>query len=133
VKTLPFHFDCFDVVASVAVISLKLWIGANAWDGLNQPHRFAAAEAFDRMSRFVFGLFSVSHAGNELVARNAVSWRLILGCDQIRLNVKHAAVLRDPGFAHGIGQFAVIQAVAPSVGIEVSPSPQADFCLLLCQ
>jgi putative ABC transport system substrate-binding protein len=31
------------------------------------------------------------------------------------------AVLRDPGFAHGIGQFAVIQAVAPSVGIEVSP------------
>jgi putative ABC transport system substrate-binding protein len=36
-------------------------------------------------------------------------------------SVKHAAVLRDPGFAHGIGQFAVIQAVAPSVGIEVSP------------
>lgn len=33
----------------------------------------------------------------------------------------NAAVLRDPGFAHGIGQFAVIQAVAPSVGIEVSP------------
>src|SRR5262249_9537314 len=30
-------------------------------------------------------------------------------------------VLRDPGFAHGIGQFAVIQAAAPSVGIEVSP------------
>ena len=38
-------------------------------------------------------------------------------------SVKQAAsfVLRDPGFAHGIGQFAVIQAVAPSVGIEVSP------------
>ena len=35
--------------------------------------------------------------------------------------VKRAAVLRDPGFAHGIGQFAVIQAAAPSVGIEVSP------------
>jgi putative ABC transport system substrate-binding protein len=32
-----------------------------------------------------------------------------------------AAVLRDPTFAQGIGQFAVIQAVAPSVGIEVSP------------
>src|SRR6478736_5392391 len=40
---------------------------------------------------------------------------------EIAPNVKHAAVLRDPGFAHGIGQFAVIQAVAPSVGIEVSP------------
>jgi putative ABC transport system substrate-binding protein len=35
--------------------------------------------------------------------------------------VKHAGVLRDPGFAHGVGQFAVLQAVAPSVGIEVSP------------
>jgi len=40
---------------------------------------------------------------------------------EIAPSVKHAAVLRDPGFAHGIGQFAVIQAVAPSVGIEVSP------------
>jgi ABC-type uncharacterized transport system substrate-binding protein len=33
----------------------------------------------------------------------------------------HAAVLRDAGTAAGIGQFAVIQAVAPSVGIEVKP------------
>ena len=40
---------------------------------------------------------------------------------EIAPSVKHAAVLRDPGFAHGIGQFAVIQATAPSVGIEVSP------------
>ena len=40
---------------------------------------------------------------------------------EIAPSVKHAAVLRDPGFAHGIGQFAVIQAVAQSVGIEVSP------------
>ena len=36
-------------------------------------------------------------------------------------SVTHAAVLRDPRFSHGIGQFAVIQAAAPSVGIEVSP------------
>ena len=40
---------------------------------------------------------------------------------EIAPNVTRVAVLRDPGFAHGIGQFAVIQAVAPSVGIEVSP------------
>ena len=33
----------------------------------------------------------------------------------------HVAVLRDPSFAPGVGQFAVIQATAPSVGIEVSP------------
>ena len=40
---------------------------------------------------------------------------------EIAPSVTRAAVLRDLGFAHGIGQFAVIQAVAPSVGIEVSP------------
>jgi len=40
---------------------------------------------------------------------------------EIAPRVTHVAVLRDPGFAHGIGQFAVIQAAAPSVGIEVSP------------
>jgi putative ABC transport system substrate-binding protein len=35
--------------------------------------------------------------------------------------VTHAAVLRDPATPAGIAQFAVIQSVAPSVGIEVSP------------
>src|SRR3974390_3367058 len=40
---------------------------------------------------------------------------------EIAPSVTHAAVLRDPTFAHGIGQFAVLQSVAPSVGIEVSP------------
>ena len=40
---------------------------------------------------------------------------------EIAPSVTHAAVLRDPTFVAGIGQFAVIQSVAPSVGIEVSP------------
>ena len=31
------------------------------------------------------------------------------------------AVLRDPAIPAGIGQFGVIQAVAPSLGVEVSP------------
>jgi putative tryptophan/tyrosine transport system substrate-binding protein len=35
--------------------------------------------------------------------------------------VTRAAVLRDPAIEAGIGQFAVIQSVAPSVGVEVSP------------
>jgi len=39
---------------------------------------------------------------------------------EIAPNVTRAAVLRDPTFVAGIGQFAVIQAVAPSVGVEVS-------------
>ena len=32
-----------------------------------------------------------------------------------------AAVLRDPASAAGIGQFAAIQAVAPSFGVELRP------------
>src|SRR3974390_2256760 len=39
---------------------------------------------------------------------------------EISPNVTHAAILRNAGTPHGIGQFAVIQAMAPLVGIEVS-------------
>jgi putative ABC transport system substrate-binding protein len=39
---------------------------------------------------------------------------------QIAPHVMRAAILRDPSLAAGIGQFAVIQSVAPSVGVEVS-------------
>jgi putative tryptophan/tyrosine transport system substrate-binding protein len=40
---------------------------------------------------------------------------------QIAPGVTRAAVLRDPAITSGIGQFAVIQYVAPSVRVEVSP------------
>jgi putative tryptophan/tyrosine transport system substrate-binding protein len=40
---------------------------------------------------------------------------------QIAPDVTRAAVLRDPTISAGIGQFGAIQAVAPSLGIEVSP------------
>jgi hypothetical protein len=40
---------------------------------------------------------------------------------EIAPGVTRAAVLRDPAVAAGIGQFAVIQSVAPSVGVDVSP------------
>ena len=40
---------------------------------------------------------------------------------QIAPGVTRAAVLRDAAITSGIGQFAVIQAVAPSIGMEVSP------------
>jgi putative ABC transport system substrate-binding protein len=40
---------------------------------------------------------------------------------EIAPGVTRAAVLRDPAIAAGIGQFAVIQSVAPSVGVDVSP------------
>ena len=40
---------------------------------------------------------------------------------EIAPSVTRAAVLRDPALVAGIGQFAVIQSVAPSVGVEVIP------------
>ena len=39
---------------------------------------------------------------------------------EIAPGVTRAAVLRDPAITSGIGQFAVIQSVAPSLGVEVS-------------
>jgi putative tryptophan/tyrosine transport system substrate-binding protein len=39
---------------------------------------------------------------------------------EIAPSVTHAAILRNASTAHGIGQFAVLQSVAPLVGIEVS-------------
>src|SRR6266849_10478551 len=40
---------------------------------------------------------------------------------EIAPGVTRAVVLRDSAIPTGIGQFAVIQSVAPSVGVEVSP------------
>ena len=40
--------------------------------------------------------------------------------------VTRTAVIRDFGLTSGIGQFAVIQSVAPSVGVEVSPVSVRD-------
>ena len=40
---------------------------------------------------------------------------------QIAPDVKRAAILRDASISLGIGQFAVIQSVAPSLGVDVIP------------
>jgi len=40
---------------------------------------------------------------------------------EIAPNITRAAVLRDPAISAGIGQFAVIQAVAPAIGVDVRP------------
>ena len=40
---------------------------------------------------------------------------------EIAPRVTRAAVIRDPAITAGIGQFAAIQSVAPSIGVEVSP------------
>ena len=45
---------------------------------------------------------------------------------EIAPRVTRAAVLRDPGIASGIGQYAAVQAVAPSLGVELSPVEVRD-------
>jgi putative tryptophan/tyrosine transport system substrate-binding protein len=45
---------------------------------------------------------------------------------QIAPGVTRVAVLWDPAITPGIGQFAVIQSVAPSLGVEVSPVNTSD-------
>jgi putative ABC transport system substrate-binding protein len=45
---------------------------------------------------------------------------------QIAPRVTRAAVLRDPAVASGIGQFGAVQAVAPSLGVELSPIDVRD-------
>jgi putative ABC transport system substrate-binding protein len=45
---------------------------------------------------------------------------------QIAPGVTRAAVLRDPAVASGIGQFGAVQAVAPSLGVELSPVDVRD-------
>jgi ABC-type uncharacterized transport system substrate-binding protein len=45
---------------------------------------------------------------------------------EIAPGVTQAAVLRDATISAGIGQFAVIQSVAPSVGVDVSPVNMRD-------
>jgi putative ABC transport system substrate-binding protein len=83
--------------------------------------------------RHPLGLTLVPHGNDESLSRpggNATGfvmfeyslcgkWLELL--KEIAPGVTRAAVLRDPAITAGIGQFAVIQSVAPSVGIDVSP------------
>jgi putative ABC transport system substrate-binding protein len=45
---------------------------------------------------------------------------------EIAPSVTRAAILRDASMAAGIGQFAIIQSVAPSVGVDVTPIDLRD-------
>ena len=49
----------------------------------------------------------------------AAKWVELL--KEIAPNVTRAGILRDAAVAQGIGQFAVIQSVAPSLGVDVTP------------
>jgi len=49
----------------------------------------------------------------------SVKWLELL--KEIAPSMKRVGVLRDPALTHGTAQFAAIQAVAPTVGVEVTP------------
>jgi putative ABC transport system substrate-binding protein len=52
---------------------------------------------------------------------------------EIAPRVTRAAVLRDPGLASGIAQFAVMQSVGPSFGLELTPVGVRDASELTVQ
>jgi putative ABC transport system substrate-binding protein len=68
---------------------------------------------------------SLSHPGGNatgfMLFEYSLSAKWVEVLKQIAPGVTRAAVLRDPASGTGIGQFAVIQSVAPSAGVEVIP------------
>jgi putative tryptophan/tyrosine transport system substrate-binding protein len=54
----------------------------------------------------------------------SVKWLELL--KEIAPGVTRVAVFRDPAIASGVGQFAVIQSVAPSLGVDVRPINLSD-------
>jgi putative tryptophan/tyrosine transport system substrate-binding protein len=80
-------------------------VGTGLIDGLSRPGGNATG----------FMMFEYSLCGK---------WLALL--KEIAPGVARAAVLRDPAIASGIGQFAVIQSVAPSVGVDVSSVNMGD-------
>jgi putative tryptophan/tyrosine transport system substrate-binding protein len=55
----------------------------------------------------------------------AAKWVEVL--KEIAPNVRRVGVLRDASVSYGIGQFAVIQSVAPSLGVDVTPINLRDI------
>jgi len=61
------------------------------------------------------------NATGFLIFEYSLSGKWMEVLKQIAPGVTRAAVLRDPAISAGTGQFGVIQSVAPSFGVEVSP------------
>ncbi|MGA7068224.1 MAG: ABC transporter substrate-binding protein [Pseudolabrys sp.] len=62
---------------------------------------------------------SLARPGGKFEYSLAGKWVELL--KQIAPHVTRAAVIRDPTRGPGIGQFAVVQAIAPSLGMELKP------------
>jgi putative tryptophan/tyrosine transport system substrate-binding protein len=94
--------DLLQVTRSVPIVFTLVVdpVGAGFVDSLAQPGGNATG----------YVLFEYSLSGK---------WLKLL--KQIAPGVTRAAVVRDPSIGSGTGQFAVIQSVAPSFGVEVNP------------
>jgi putative ABC transport system substrate-binding protein len=66
------------------------------------------------------------NATGFLLFEYSISGKWLELLKQIAPHVTRAAVLRDPATAAGIGQFAALQAVAPALGVELSPVDVRD-------
>jgi putative ABC transport system substrate-binding protein len=68
---------------------------------------------------------SLAHPGGNvtgfLMFEYGISGKWLELLRQIAPDVTRVAVIRDPAITAGIGQFAAIQSVAPSFGVELSP------------
>lgn len=76
---------------------------------------------------------SLSHPGGNVTGfmqfDYSLSAKWVELLKQVAPNVTRAAVIRDPATTAGIGQFAVIQSVAPPLGIEVIPIGTRDAAI----
>jgi putative ABC transport system substrate-binding protein len=73
---------------------------------------------------------SLSHPGGNatgfMMFEYGLSGKWLELLKQIAPTVTRAAVLRDAVIAAGVGQFAIMQSVAPSIGVDVSPIDLRD-------
>jgi putative ABC transport system substrate-binding protein len=86
---------------------------ANVADPVGAGYVASLARPGGNITGFMFIEYGVSGKWLELLK-------------QIAPHVTRVVVLRDPTLAAGIGQLATIQAVAPSLGVEVSPIDVRD-------
>jgi putative ABC transport system substrate-binding protein len=107
------------------VPDVMLAAGGTAVDALQQVTRtvpIVFVEAIDPVNRGLVA--SLARPGGNTTGFTqsefsiAGKWLEVL--KQIAPKVRRAAVIRDPSESSGVGMFAAIQAVAPSLGVEVS-------------
>src|SRR5215471_6206200 len=70
---------------------------------------------------------SIACRGQAATLRGGFAGKWLELLKQIAPQVTRAAVIRDPAFVAAIAQFGAIQAVAPAIGVEVTPISVHDI------